>query len=85
MENYLNTLSEFCLVTRSAKDVCRRPKKSNEECQGRLWTSLALLTPAAAHICQQENKGGVPLWGDWGAADSSVVKSGKRGRDNDLI
>lgn len=30
-------------------------------------------------------QGGVQLWGDWGAADSSFVKSDKRGMDNDLI
>ena len=25
------------------------------------------------------------LWGDWAAADPSIVKSSKRSRDNDLI
>ena len=36
-----------------------------------------------AHILHWDRRG--QLWGDWGAADSSVVKSAKRGRDNDLI
>ena len=38
---------------------------------------------SVAHLLHWDREG--QLWGDWGAADSSVVKSAKRGRDNDLI